>query len=91
MGVHFDTASRKIGRQRLPSGLVAILDDAAALRGAIEELHDYANNNHEPTRPRMGIVFRVVSANEQTGFMHKLCDRFGSDVSQHDGMFSIPV
>jgi hypothetical protein len=91
MGVHFDKASRMIGRQRLPSGLVAILDDASALRGAINELHDYANNIREPNRSRKGIVFRVVDVNERTAIVHKLCDRFGSDVSKHDGIFCIPV
>lgn len=89
--MHFDTASRRIGRSRLPAGLVAILNNPDSLRGAIDELHQYANNNREQKRPRMGIVFREVDEREQTAIMHKLCDQFGRDVAEHDAAFSIRV
>jgi hypothetical protein len=72
MGPNYLSGKTRIGRQRLPSGLVAILDDPKTLRGALLELYAYAMDVRTPDRPRRGIVYRVVPDEERLGIRYKL-------------------
>ncbi|HVT89928.1 MAG TPA: hypothetical protein VHD56_13825 [Tepidisphaeraceae bacterium] len=92
MGPNYEKGSTRLGRNRLPQGVVAILDDAATLNGAIEELHHYASESKSPNRPRRGIIFRVVTPGEREAFIEKLIQFFGSKnlASQLD-IYSYPV
>lgn len=88
----FERAPKIIGRRRLPAGLIAVLNNAAMLRAAIEELHTYANGNREAGRPRRGLVFRVVEAWEQEAFVQKLHNLYGSKHPWcREGKFFIPL
>jgi hypothetical protein len=78
MGPHFNAAATTIARQRLPPGLVAILDNPGALRATIGELHAYANANRTHDRPRRGIVFRIIEEWERRALMEKLWNYFGA-------------
>jgi hypothetical protein len=90
LGPHFDGAPTSIGRRRLPVGLVAILDDARRLSGAIRELHAYAVHNREPSRPRRGIVFRVVEEWERAAVGHKLRNTYRpNEIAQQEQSFAI--
>lgn len=91
MGKNFETGSTRIGRNRLPAGLIAVPGGGTALRQAVDELLDYATRNREPNRPRRGILFRVVEPWEQQAIMHRLCDFFGDRVGEHDRAFSVPI
>jgi hypothetical protein len=77
MGPNFDKGKTRIGRERLPPGIVAILDDQEMLRGAILELLAYATDVHTAEKMRRGIVYRLVSDAERQAITYKLQDFFG--------------
>ncbi len=90
--IPFKNASDSIGRRRLPSGLVAVLDDPESLSLAIAQLHEYATRNRESNRHRQGVVFRVVQAWESQAIRHKLYDYTGSkNISTYDAIFAVPL
>jgi hypothetical protein len=92
LGPNFEKGLRRIGRRRLPAGLVAILDDQVTLRAAIRELYEYANNQRSATRPRRGIIFRVVSAGERQAFIGKLEQFFGTkNLSGQESVYGVPI
>lgn len=92
MGPYFDSASTRIGRKRLPPGLVAMIEDPFVLREGIRELHEYATTNRQPNRPRRGIVFRVVEAWEQHAIMQRVCAYFGQKLlARYGSRFAVRV
>jgi hypothetical protein len=90
VGPHFASGKTSIGRTRLPSGLVAITD-AQILRAAIAELHDYANNNRVPNRPRRGIVYREVEQWEFDALQNKLFTFYGEKRLDELSLFRFTV
>ena len=91
MSAWFPSGITKLGRRRLPEGLVAILDDRVALGAAIVQLHEYANQDRTPGRPRRGIIYRVVEAWESQATRHKLYELCGNKKAPaHEAVFTFP-
>jgi hypothetical protein len=82
----------RIDRERLPAGLVAVLDDSSALDNAIGELFTYATGNRQCNRPRRGIVFRVVREKERDSIVHGIWNsRDKKEASVYSAAFRIAV
>ncbi len=62
MGPNFRKGSTRIGRERLPPGLVAILDQPKILRMAFEEMIGFVTGDESLEKGRAGVVFRVVTS-----------------------------
>lgn len=77
VGPNFDAGVIRIGRRRLPTGVVAILDDRRTLQLAIREMHAYAIAGSR--FGRRGVVFRVISAAEHQAIMYKLQNLLGME------------
>lgn len=91
IGDNFRKGKPSIGRERLPAGFVAFLDDPAALTLAIKDLHIYATQKF-PQKPKHGIVFRVVKAAERDGVNHKIKSILGiSDFLENAELFCPPL
>ena len=90
MGPHFDQADKRIGRNRLPGGYVAVLDDASLLSKIILELHGYASAGAGVNPPPKGVLFRRVTAGEREAIGRLLIDHFGpSELLERAAMFGI--
>jgi len=87
MGPCFAAGETRIGRTRLPAGLVAILTNTMQLRCAIAELHHYATTVRAPDRPRRGIVYRIVENWEVDALGHKLRNFYGSKLEEVEADF----
>jgi hypothetical protein len=92
MGPYFDAAPTTIARKRLPTGLVAILNNPIILKAAIGELHTYANLNRMENPPRRGIVFRVVEEWELRAFVQTIWSHFGpAQASDNERLYKIAL
>jgi hypothetical protein len=79
VGPYFDKAGTRIGRNRLPAGYVAVLDDPRRLAGVLTELLSYALAEPAAARPRIGVVFRKVSVADKETLQRSLMREFGAD------------
>lgn len=77
VGPNFSEGQRRIGRERLRYGLVAILGDPELFAAAMAELHGYAMAGAASDKPRRGIVFRQVTPGERQAIHYKLQELLG--------------
>jgi hypothetical protein len=75
MGPHFEKGAKKIGRERLPIGRVAILNDPQTLVAAISELLAWATK--PDPKQTLSAVYRVSSEGECQAYMYKLREIHG--------------
>ena len=68
VGPHLQGGSNRIGRDRLPPGLVSYLGDASGLNGAIAAMHSFVQEGLHIPMGRCGVVFDVVAEKENESY-----------------------
>jgi hypothetical protein len=76
----------KIGRERLPVGCVAILNDADLARLAIGELCTYAIDGRGKAQQRLSIVFRICEDVERQRLVYRMHQIHGVDWCNANGL-----
>jgi len=80
MGPNFNKGARRIGRDRLPPGVVAIVEDVPLLELAIGEMHEFVVAGKRLESARAGIIFGVVDVGERLAYNWNL-QRVTDDVN----------
>ena len=78
MGPHFERADKRIGKRRLPTGYVAVLNDDATLVRVLAELHAYSLSSAGVNLPPAGVLFRHVGTGEKERVVHRLIELFAA-------------
>lgn len=76
MGPNFNAGATRLGRDRLPPGIVAILDQPETLRLAFGEMYDFVADGNLLSSGRAGVIFRTVSDGERDALnvsVQKVC------------------
>jgi hypothetical protein len=90
MGPHFERGAKKIGRERLPVGRVAILNDPQTFVAAMEELLAWATQ--PDPKQTLSIVYRVSGEGESQAYLYKLreihgVENYGTNIQR----FALPA